>query len=367
LKKVYALLILLLITSLILAFPNTYAQRTRIYQLVQPIHVVAGSQDPVEVKAIVYYNDTTPGNTLVVGILDTDTAPQRIIPAIVTSSPDSCLDQGLLAALCVIGVKTASGSEHLDFKIGGILGGKRGPGTWNLNMTTALFDSANKLIPKTVNTIIFGISLTPVAVKVNVPAAVVVSIDGVPQPPGPAVVGVALGEHNVTVPSVVQVDPTTRLLLDHWPDGATDTNRTFFINGDANFDVAYTTQYLLTATGPQATASGAGWYNEGQTATFSVAATEPMGGILGALGGKLNFQGWYESGQLLTTLTMGTVLMNGPHTVTAVFQADYSEPAVILAGIVVAIALAYLLVRRRTAKTARRRSLPGRKRVKRKS
>lgn len=365
-KSIYALLILLSITSLVLAFPNAYAQSTRIYQLVQPSHTIAGGQDPIEVTAIVYYNDTNPGNTLIVGILDTDTTPQRIIPAIVTSSPDPCLNQGVLAALCVIRVKAASGAEHLDFKIGGILGGKRVPGTWNLNMTTALFDPTNNLIPKTVNTILFGISLTPVALKVNVPAAIVVSVDDVPQPPGPAVVGVALGEHNITVPSVVQVDPTTRLLIDHWSDGSTDTYRTIFITGNANFDVVYSTQHLLTVTDPQAAGTGAGWYNEGQTATFSVAATEPMGGILGALGGKLNFQGWYENEQLLTTLTTGTVSMNGPHTVTAVFHADYSEPAAIL-GIVIVILLAYLFVRRRTAKTLGRRSHRGHARIKRRS
>jgi hypothetical protein len=366
LKKVYALLILLLITSLILSLPNTLAQSTRIYELVHPSHMVAGSQDPIEVKAIVYYNDTSPGSTLDVRILDMHMTPSGIIPAIVTSSPDTCLNQGMLAALCDIGVKTASGAESLDFKIGGILDEKRGPGTWDLNMTTALYDSSNTLIPKSVNTVLFGISLTPVALKVNVPPAVVVTVDGVPQPPGPAIVGVALGAHKIMVPSFVQVDPGTRLLFDHWPDGSTDANKTIFITGDANFDLVYSTQHLLTIVDPQATARGAGWYNEGQAATFSVASIEHMDGILGALGGKLNFQGWYENGQLLTTLTSGTVVMNQPRTITAVFQPDYSEPAIVLAGIIIAVAFAYLLVRRRTTKTPGRR--PRRRgRVKRKS
>jgi hypothetical protein len=367
LKKVYALLALLLAVSLILAFPNTYAQTTRIYELLQPIHAVAGSHNPLNLKAIVYYNDTSPGSTLVVGILDMDSASHGIVPAIVTSSPDSCMNQGQLAALCAIGVKTASGAESLEFKIGGILGGKSEPGTWDLNMTSALFDSANKLIPKSVSTVLFGISLMPVALKVNVPAAVVVTVDGVPQPPGPAVVGVALGEHNITVPSLVQVDPGTRLALAHWPDGSTNANRTLSVTGDMSFDVTYSTQYLLSLVDPQASASGAGWYNEGQEATFSVPSREPMGSLLGALGGKLNFKGWYENDQLLTTLTSGTVLMNQPRTITAVFQPDYTEPGVVLVGIIIAVVLAYLLVRRRTTKTRERRPRRGRRRVKRKS
>jgi hypothetical protein len=179
LKNVHALLVCLLVASLVLAFPNVYAQSTRIYEVVQPSHAVAGGQDPIEVKAIVYYNNTAPGNYLVTGIIDQDATPREITPGIVTSSPDSCLNQPLLAALCIIGIKTASGAEQVDFKIGGILGGKRGPGTWDLNLTTALFDSKDILIPKTTSTVLFGIQLTPLALEVTVPASVAVSVDGV--------------------------------------------------------------------------------------------------------------------------------------------------------------------------------------------
>lgn len=366
-KKGHALLVCLFVASLVLAFPNVYAQSTRIYEVVHPSHAVAGGQGPIKVTAIVYYNNTTPGNYLVTMITDLDTTPQEITPGIVTSSPNSCLNPPVLAAVCVNGISSASGAENLDFKIGGILGGKRGPGTWNLNMTTALFDSTRNLIPKTVSTVLFGIQLTPVALKVTVPASVAVSVDGVQQPPGPALVGVALGKHNISVPALVQVDPTTRLMFDHWPDGSTDTNRTIFITGDANITVTYVTQNLLTIAGPQATSVGAGWYNEGETATFSVAPTEPMAGLLGNLGGKMKFQGWYENDQLLTSSTMGTVSMNRPHTITAVWQMDYSEPALILTGIVIIFALAYLMVRRRSSKPARRRPHRGRKRAKRRS
>ena len=124
LKNARAFLVCLFVISFVLAFPNVYAQSTRIYELVQPSHVVAGGQGPIEVTAIVYYNNTTPGNYLVTWIIDQDTTPREITPGLVTSSPDSCQNQGLLAALCIIGINTPSGAEHLDFKIGGILGGK---------------------------------------------------------------------------------------------------------------------------------------------------------------------------------------------------------------------------------------------------
>ena len=236
-----------------------------------------------------------------------------------------------------------------------------------MNMTTALFNSTHSLIPKSTSTVLFGIQLTPVALTVTVPASVAVSVDGVLQPPGPAVVGVALGAHNISVPALVQIDATTRLMFDHWPDGKTDTNRTIFVNNAENITVTYVTQNLLTIAGPQATSTGAGWYDEGKTATFSVALTEPMAGLLGNLGGKMKFQGWYENGQLLTNSTTGTISMNQPHTITAVWQTDYSEPALILTGIVIIFVLAYLMVRRRANKPASRRPPRRRKRAKRRS
>jgi len=351
-----ALLVFLLVTSLVLAFPGVQAvQTTRIYELVHPIRTIAGSLDPIPVTAIVFYNNTVPGYTVKVGILDAEKTPQTLIPGIVLSYPDPCLNQPVLEALCVVRTPASSGAEHLDFKIGGILGGKRGPGTWALNITTALFDSNNTLVPKSVSSVPFEIELTPVTLTVTVPAAVAVSVDGVQQQPGPAEVGVALGEHNITVPEIAQVDATTRLRFDHWADGLTDTNRTVLVSSATNFEVVYVTQNLLTLTGPQPISTGAGWYDADATATFSVETIEQMSGLLGMLGGKLKFQGWYENGELLTDLTTGTIFMNRPHTLTAVWQEDYSVPVVIISGLVIILSLAYLVTHRRTTQPRRRR------------
>jgi hypothetical protein len=359
-----ALLLCLLLTSLVLAFPSVHAaQTTRIYELVHPIRAVAGSLDPIPVTAIVFYNNTVPGYSLVVGILDAEKTPQTIIPGTATSSSGPCVNQPVLAALCVISLPSASGAERLDFKIGGILGGKREPGAWNLNITAALFDANSTRVPKSTSSILFGIELTPARLKVTVPSAVAVSVDGVQQPPGPAEVGVAVGQHNITLPSLVQVDPTTRLRFAHWADGLTETNRTVVITSDTNLEAVYVTQNLLTITGPELTSVGAGWYDETATATFSIAPMVPMNGLLGILGGKLSFQGWYENGKFLTGSTIGTISMNQPHMITAVWQADYSLPAAILAGIVIILAFAYLMVRRRTAKGTRRRPYRRRKRT----
>jgi len=352
----------LLVTSFSLtAFPNAYAvQTTNVYGLTHPSQTVAGSIEPIYVTATVNYNDTFPGNSLAVGLLDAEMTPQRIIPGIAASSPDPCLNQFVLTAFCIINLSAPSGIEHFSFRIGGVLGGRRQPGTWKLNMTAALFDSSGALIPKTTSSVPFGIELTPVTLRMTVPTAVAVSVDGSQQPPGPAAVGVALGEHNITVPILVQVNPTTRLRFDHWQDGSTNANRTILIAGDTNLDAAYVTQNLLTITGPQTNSTGAGWYDEGTTAIFSVAQIEPMGGLSGILGGKLNFQGWYETGQLLARSPTASMAMNQPHTITAAWQGDYSEPTVIFGGIVIIFTFAYLLARRR-AKPRTRRSRSRRK------
>lgn len=336
-------------------YPNVQAsQTTRIYQVVHPPAGIAGGQDPIPVTATVYYNDTTPGYHLVVGILDAGASPQIVVPGIVIASTDPCLNQGELAAVCLITIPAASGVEHIEFQIGGIFGGKHEPGPWQLNITSAILDAQANLIPHSTSSTIFSIDLTPITLNVVVPGPVVVSVDGVKQAPGPAAVGVALGQHNITVPALVQIDSTTRLRFDHWSDGSVGTIHTVLITGNASVEAAYITQHLLTIVEAGENATGAGWYDADTVATFSVNQYEPMTGPLGEIGAKSSFQGWYENGQLITNSPNGTISMDKPHTLTAVWQIDYTVPGGIILGIVVAIVIAYLVVRRRKTEPARR-------------
>ncbi len=298
---------------------------------------------------------------MMVGILDADKTPQTIVPGIVTSANHPCVNPPLLAALCKVNISAGSGAERMEFKIGGILGNKRGLGTWDLNITAALFDSTGKLVLNSASSIVFAIQQTPATLTVVVPADVAVSIDGVKLPSGPAQVPVLLGDHNITVPTIAQVNATTRVRFDHWADGSTDLNRTVFITNDTSLEAVYVTQRLLTVAGLGLTSEGAGWYDEGATATYSVPLVESMSGLFGILGGKLKFQGWYENGELLTDQTTGTITMSKPHTITAVWQTDYSVPAMILVGVLLILAFAYLMARRRTAKRTRPRTRRRRK------
>jgi len=356
LKSATALVVWFIIMCFACAYPTVDAtQTTSIRQIVSPTSIIAGSQNPIPVTVTVYYNNTVPGYGLVVGILDAGLTPQRIVPGIVTSSTNPCVNQPEPAALCAITTPAASGAESIDFQIGGIFGGRRTPGTWILNFTSALIDVQGHLVSGSVSSTIFQITLIPVALTVNVPAQVVVSVDGVQQPTGPVSVGVALGQHNITVPELVQVNQTTRLRFTQWSDGYPTTLRNIVVTNATGLQAVYVTQNLLTLIDVGQNATGAGWYDANTNATFSTNQYQPLTGMLATIGVRLEFRGWFENGQLLTSSPTGAIEMNGPHTLTAVWQMDYSIPGTIMFTAVAAVIIMLLALRRRKPTRPRRR------------
>jgi len=338
------------------------AQTTMIYRIDSPASAVAGSENPLTVAVTVYYNNTVTGDQLVVGILDNSFSPARIVPGAVVLSTDPCVNERMLAAVCAVIVPKSSGVERIDFQIGGILGGRGRPGSWNLNATSVLKDSQNNLIPGSVSSKVFRINLIPVELNVNVPPNVTVSVDGMLEPPGPVSVGVALGQHNITVPQFVNVSQSTRLNFDHWSDGYTSTLRIIVVTNSTTLQANYITQNLLTLIGEQGNTTVSTWYNANSNATFSTDEYEPMAGWLGGLGVRLSFQGWFENGQLLTNSPTGTISMDKPHTLTALWRLDYSIPALIALGSIAAAAVIFLLARRRNRNRPTRRSRSKRRR-----
>jgi hypothetical protein len=343
------------------------APTTMISQVNSPSSVVAGSQNPIPVAATVYYNNSVRGYQLAVVIFDIGLSPERIVPGVVISSSEPCVNQAESIALCVMTTRSASGVESINFQIGGIFGGRRGPGIWDLNITSVLLDTQGNLVPGSASSKLFEIGLTPVALSVIVPSSVVVSVDGVPQPPGPATVGVALGEHNITLPTLVQLSPLTRLRFDRWSDGYNLTFRDIVVTNNASLQGIYITQDLLTIVDTEQNSTSSEWYDSTSSATFSVNQYQPLTGPLGAIGGRLSFQGWYENGQLLTDSPTGTIAMNMPHTLTAVWAVDYSTPATIALAIIVAILIILLVIRRRKALRPRRRRARSRRKRRRRS
>ena len=141
-----------------------------------------------------------------------------------------------------------------------------------------------------------------------------------------------------------------------WSDGMTSTNRTVLLNHYVSLEANYTRQYLLTIESPTPV-SGANWYDQGTNATFSVNSTvQPMSGVLGLFGGRLEFQGWYDHDQLFTTAGTGTIQMDVSHSIQARWYDNYSIPG----GLVISalILLCYAIMshnrRYRGLKTKRR-------------
>jgi hypothetical protein len=345
----------LVICSVFVSPSVEVAQTTTVSQVNGPSSAVAGSMNPLSVSATVYYNNAGAGYELLVGILDVDLSPQGIVPGVVISSTDPCVNEPAPAAVCVIAVPKPSGSELIDFQIGGIFGGRRAPGKWDLNITSALLDHQNNLVPGSVSSKLFEIALTPVALNVDVPSSVRVSIDGVQQSAGSVSIGVALGQHNITVPQLVNVSQSTRLRFDHWSDGYPTVLRTIVVRNSTTLQAVYVTQNLLALIGVEKNSTISTWYDADANATFSVNPYEPMTGVLATLGAKLSLQGWYENGKLLTTSPTGTIAMDKPHTLTAVWQVDYSSPATVTLAIVAVIVVILLLLRRKAAVSATQR------------
>ena len=349
------LIAVLLVTSSLLLFPGAQAQTTRIVFMRNPIRVLAGGNEPFTVQTAVSFQDARPNSSLIVGILDIDSQPQRVVPGIVTTaSPDECINQPALVALCAIRLHSSSGTENLEFKIGGILGGQpRKLGIWNLNFTAVLLDSSSVMIAKSASSTPFGVDLSPLSLTVEVPTQVKSTVDGAEQRQGSVTIGVVAGSHNLSVPLIVYVDTGKRLRFDRWSDGPTQPNRTVNVRSDSRFEAVYAIQYRLTLTGEQGTGAGQDWYDAGSTARFSVPQVEPDSGFLGSLGSKQTFQGWYENGKLLTISSSGSIIMNEAHTLTVFWKPDYSLPITVIAITVIVVTLILTLVIRKSVHRGR--------------
>ena len=139
------------------------AQTTAIYQVNSSSHALAGTETPLPISVTIHYHNAATGSRLVVGILDANTSPERIMPGIVVFSTDPCINQPGASALCTIAIARSSGVVKIDFQIGGIFDGGEQPKVWNLNVTSLLIDHQNNLIPGSVSSKLLKINLTHAA------------------------------------------------------------------------------------------------------------------------------------------------------------------------------------------------------------
>jgi hypothetical protein len=164
------------------------------------------------------------------------------------------------------------------------------------------------------------------------------------------------GQHTIEVPAQVDLGGGARAAFDKWSDGVASNLRQLTIQDDLDLTAIYKKQYLLNFVSNQGNPQGEGWYDAGSQATISV--TSPQPDSLGALGGKLVFEGW--TGDVTSDSPTATVAMNGPKTVKPEWRTDDSQAYMILGGIVAALAiiLAVFLLRRRGTQTTRMPAMP---------
>ncbi|HYW01477.1 MAG TPA: hypothetical protein VE862_08405 [Candidatus Acidoferrum sp.] len=350
-KKIVVCMCLLLFI-ITLSSTNVHAQSTNIIELVNPIHVPITSQNPILVSANVSYAGAGQNYTLIVGLLDQDVTPPVPVSAIATASPYPCVNQPSLNPLCAIRLQNASGYESLQIKVGGILGNHSIQGAWNLALSVVLLDANNNPVENSRSSVPFQIFFTPTPLLfVKVPFSVSVSVDGIAQLPGP-IDGAPLtvGQHSLSVPTLVNVSDTARLRFDHWSDGSLSPTRSVYAQSDVGLEAFYVTQHSLMLNSSIGVTSGAGWYDSNSTATFSVSPNSaPLPGMMGMLGARLTVQGWYENGSLITSSSTGTISMDQAHTLVASWQPDYTIPeAVTVVIAIIIVAIGYITLKKRS-------------------
>ena len=350
-------LALLLSLAIFAAVPEVRAQTTSIMNVEYPklvtFNIGTQTADPTPtVTATVSFVGAKPGYFLAVGIFGLESGD--LVGGSAHSYPEKCMRTSSVAG-CIVQVRTSQGAEDVEFDLA------RPQSPWDLAIVTWLLNQSQSTIYDSFSDFTFTIQVyTALTLKVLVPVEVTVNVDGINESQGSARLSLVTGFHNVSIPSIVPVDDVTRLSFRDWSDGNPQPNRTVLLNHDVTLQADYVTQYRLQVVSPQVSAIGAGWYNQNSTAQFSVPPSpQLMSDWFGKLGGEWRFRGWFENGALLTSTQSGTVEMNGPRIVIARWDADYSVPLTIVAG--VALGVIFLIGRSRLKyrKSRRRRRSAG--------
>jgi hypothetical protein len=164
---------------------------------------------------------------------------------------------------------------------------------------------------------------------------------------GVAIFQVAVGSSaSVSVPPLVELQNSTRIIFTQWGDGVAEPERQVPIDGDANLTAQYRIQYLLTVSNSSKVEE---WYDRGTNVTLTAPTSASSPWPLSIFGVTETFQGW--SGDIRSTSPQINVTMDSPKTITAEMTADFRPlvmPTILGAGISVAIISFVLILRSRS-------------------
>ncbi len=155
-------------------------------------------------------------------------------------------------------------------------------------------------------------------------------------------------------PEIIKADQGKRYVFDSWyVDGGKVAGNPISINVDKPYvaEAKYEVQYYLDVKSLYGNPIGAGWYDEGSTATFEV--TTP---VKAGFGKKWVFEQW--SGDVVTASSQGTTAMDGSKTITALWRLDstilyVTYGAIISAAIAVVAIIGLIITRSSTGARAR--------------
>jgi hypothetical protein len=331
--------------------PPVHAQSTQISNVTYPSDVNTTSSSLISPQYVIVGVDVSfanAKNARSLGVFVFDAANLSIpLPGSADGSPVECklvYVTGTWLSGCEIVISSSEGQEHVVFNVA-----KRpAPGKWNLVVGAALFGSTDNILSDSVSQYPFSIEVTEsLALTVTVPGEVEVTVDGENQSLGSAYLVLMPGSHEVSVPQLVQVNNSTRLKFQGWSDGNGQTDRTLSLSDDVTLEADYLTQYRLTLESGQSNPTGEGWYDSKAIASFSVATTQRMGGILGLLGGFWKFSGWYENGNFVTDSGNGTMAMTSSHHLIANWIGDYTMPLFFSGVVAMIAAVAVFMIQRK--------------------
>ena len=115
--------------------------------------------------------------------------------------------------------------------------------------------------------------------------------------------------HAIEANTLVSGGSGVRYIYTGWSDGGGQTHSYSVPSASVTITANYKTQYRLTVNSPYGSPLGAGWYDSGKSASFSVTSPATDGN-----GNQYTCTGY--SGDTTGSGTNGAVVINGPKTVT---------------------------------------------------
>lgn len=167
-----------------------------------------------------------------------------------------------------------------------------------------------------------------------------------------------LTSHSIEAPRNVSITEGWRAVFLSWNGTEYENPKTLLISTDLLLTVAYQDEFRLDVVSDVAQVSGAGWYQAGEVANFSVPLLAPQQGLGGLVGIRWRFTGW--SGDITSTANSESVVMDHPYRVVANWVINYEQLYyfVIGAAVLVAGAVAAFVGRRMTKKPSEEKAAP---------